>query len=238
MKDILDAHMHTIASGHAYSTIREMVRAASQKGLELVGITEHAPMMPGTCHEIYFHNFKVIQREAYEVPLLMGAELNITSYTGMVDLKDYVLAKIDYAVASLHEPCLRPGTIDQNTAAVIGAMQHPRVKIIGHPENGNYPLDYEAVAKAAKEHHVLLELNNSSYSPLSNRRNSRENAQIMLKYCRKYGVSVIMDSDAHIDLDVGNHTLAREVVAAADFPEDLIVNTDLEKFRYFLNWKG
>ena len=36
MKYVLDAHTHTIASGHAYSTIREMAKAASEKGLELL----------------------------------------------------------------------------------------------------------------------------------------------------------------------------------------------------------
>ena len=47
---VLDLHTHTIVSGHAYSTLREMAKAASDKGLELLGITEHAPKMPGTCH--------------------------------------------------------------------------------------------------------------------------------------------------------------------------------------------
>jgi putative hydrolase len=28
----LDVHTHTLASGHAYGTIREMVQAASEKG--------------------------------------------------------------------------------------------------------------------------------------------------------------------------------------------------------------
>ena len=49
MRDILDVHTHTIASGHAYNTMREMAKAASEKGLELLGITEHAVSMPGTC---------------------------------------------------------------------------------------------------------------------------------------------------------------------------------------------
>ena len=43
---ILDTHTHTIASGHAYNTINEMVRSAADKGLKLLGITDHAPMMP------------------------------------------------------------------------------------------------------------------------------------------------------------------------------------------------
>ena len=47
-----DLHTHTIASGHAYNTIREMARAAADKGLKALGITEHAPKLPGTCHRV------------------------------------------------------------------------------------------------------------------------------------------------------------------------------------------
>ena len=62
-KSVLDLHTHTVASGHAYCTIHEMAAAAAGKGLEILGITEHAPAMPGTCHNFYFHNLKVVPRE-------------------------------------------------------------------------------------------------------------------------------------------------------------------------------
>ena len=32
MKDILDLHTHTLASGHAYSTIKEMAESALREG--------------------------------------------------------------------------------------------------------------------------------------------------------------------------------------------------------------
>ena len=54
MNYVLDTHTHTFASGHSYSTIREMAYSAKERGLELLGITEHAPKMPGSCHEFYF----------------------------------------------------------------------------------------------------------------------------------------------------------------------------------------
>ena len=37
----LDMHTHTLASGHAFSTIQEMAKAGAEKGLKLLGITEH-----------------------------------------------------------------------------------------------------------------------------------------------------------------------------------------------------
>ena len=35
MKYVLDTHTHTIASGHAYRTIEEMAKAASERNLEV-----------------------------------------------------------------------------------------------------------------------------------------------------------------------------------------------------------
>ena len=47
MKTLLDVHTHTVASGHAFSTLQEMAVAASEKGLKLLGITEHTgDMLP------------------------------------------------------------------------------------------------------------------------------------------------------------------------------------------------
>lgn len=39
-----DIHTHSIASGHGTTcTISDMAKAASQKGLKLLGITDHGP---------------------------------------------------------------------------------------------------------------------------------------------------------------------------------------------------
>ena len=42
-------------------------------------------------------------------------------------------------------------------------------------------------------------------------------------------MSIIMDSDAHADADVGNHTRARALLEEIGFPEELVVNTSIEK---------
>ena len=60
MIDILDVHTHTLASGHAYNTMWEMAQEAAKKGLQLLGITDHAPQMPGSSHEYYFSNLRAV----------------------------------------------------------------------------------------------------------------------------------------------------------------------------------
>ena len=230
MKDILDVHVHTTASGHAYSTFGEVVNAAKSKGLELVGIADHAPLMPGATHNFYYLNFKVIRREMDGIKIAMGAELNIIDYSGSTDLPAQILKRIDYAIASLHNPCIDSGTLAENTAAIIGAMRNPHVVIIGHPDNPHYPVDFEAIAQAAKDNHVLLEINNSSYNPEGHRAGSIETVKKMLAACKKFGTEIIMGSDAHIDQDVGNHERSQKILADNNFPEELIINSSTEKF--------
>lgn len=234
MKYVLDTHSHTIASGHAYSTIREMAKSASNKGLELISLTEHAPTMPGTAHDFYFMNLRVIDREMYDVKLLMGVELNILDKEGKVDLSRGLLKKMDIAVASMHTPCYTSGSAEENTQAYIHVMENPYVHIIGHPDDSRYPVDYEELARQAKKSHTLLEVNNSSLTPGCSRENSEENTVKLLKYCMKYETSITIGSDAHIDTMVGNHQYAKAVLESVDFPEELVVNRSVKELKKFV----
>ena len=74
---IADLHMHTLVSGHAFGTIREMAADAAQKNLQLIGITEHGPGVPGTCDPIYFLNLMDAPRTLYGLEILYGCEVNI-----------------------------------------------------------------------------------------------------------------------------------------------------------------
>ena len=234
MIDVLDVHTHTYASGHAYNTMREVIETAKIKHLDMIGIADHAPKMPGSCHDFHFMNLKTVPRDAYGIKLVLGVELNIMDYNGSVDLPDNILTTLDYAIASLHNPCIKPSTLEDNTAAIVGAIKNPAVVIVGHPDNPLYPVDFDAIAKAAKDHNVMLELNNSSYRSNGYRTGSREKAAQMLAACKKYGTEVIMGSDAHIDVDVGNHSNSIEIAEKNNFPEELIVNSDTERFYKYL----
>lgn len=232
---VFDLHTHTIASGHAYCTLREMARTASEKGLELLGITEHAPKMPGTCHNFYFHNLKTVPREMYGIRLLLGVELNILDCRGTVDLEERELKNMDLAIASLHLPCMKPGTREENTEAYLNAMKNPYVTIIGHPDDGRYEIDYPALVQGAKEYGKILELNNHSLDPSCFRKGARENDLEMLKLCMKYQVPVVMDSDAHFDTLIGEFDAARSILEEIDFPEELVLNHSLDVLKKYVN---
>ncbi|HEX3022330.1 MAG TPA: phosphatase [Lachnospiraceae bacterium] len=238
MKLELDTHTHTIASGHAYNTMQEMITAAQEKGLQLLGITDHAIAMPGTCHLFYFHNLRVVERNYNNLELMLGSEVNIIDYDGNLDLDNVTLSGLDYAIASLHTPCIDPGNEDENTNALVNAMQNPYIHIIGHPDDSRFPINYERIVLAAKEYHVLLELNNSSLSPKSFRLDARENDIKMLHLCKQHGVSISLGSDAHIADDIGNISYSSELLEYTNFPEELIINTSVNKFKQFIETKS
>lgn len=236
MNYLLDMHTHTIASGHAYNTIQEMAHAAAEAGLDMLGITEHAMTMPGTCHEFYFQNLKAARRMIEGVELCLGVELNIISYQGEVDMKEALLKEMDVVIASIHSNIgYTSGTVEQNTQAIIGAIQNPYVNIIGHPDDSRVPLDYEPIVLAAKEYNKLLEINNASLSPESFRVNPEQNDIRILELCKQYQVPVIIGSDAHCVSKVGTHQYAMELVERTEFPEELILNYDPERLKTYIN---
>ena len=194
MKIELDVHTHTIASGHAFSTLQEMAQAAADKGLKVLGITEHSPGIPGTCHPIYFRNLHVVPRRMYGVELLLGAEINILDGKGNLDLDEDYMKMLDIRIAGIHSLCYEYGTIEENTHGMVQVISNPFIHIISHPGDGTAALHFEPMVLAAKEHHTLLEINNSSLKPTRNKPNARENNLTILRLCKKYEVPVIIEA--------------------------------------------
>ena len=219
----LDVHTHTIASGHAFSTLQEMAQAAAAKGLKLLGITEHSSGIPGTCDPIYFRNLHVVP-----------AEINITDFDGNIDMDEFYLRMLDIRIAGIHSLCYTHGTKEQNTQGMANVISNPYINIISHPGDGTASLDFEPLVLASKEHHTLLEINNSSLKPCRNKPEARSNNLEILRLCKKYEVPVILGSDAHISFDIAEYGYAMQLLAETEFPEGLIMNTDVERFKQYI----
>ncbi len=230
MKLLMDNHTHSIASGHAYSTIDENMRWAAEKGLELVALTDHAPGMKDTTGHAYFANLHVLPEKLHGVRLLKGIELNIMDFDGKVDMDDAVLSRLDIAIASLHVPCIKPGSRKENTAALVKAMQNPYVDIIGHPGDPRYDVDFKEVFRQAKETCTLLEINNASLIPGGFRDGSQENVKEILRMSMEEGISVVLGSDAHFYTGIGDFSYALALLKEVGFPEELVLNTDPKRF--------
>ena len=161
-----DMHTHSIASGHGTEcTITNMARAAAEKGLRLLGITDHGPGTLAAGTSSYFRSLTYSPKKHFGVELLYGIELNILDRSGTVDLDQESLCKLDYAIASMHAWNYRCGTRAENTEAFINVMKNPCVKILGHSDNTHYPVNYDALARAARETGTIFEINEASLAP-------------------------------------------------------------------------
>ena len=77
MKAFMDLHTHSLAAGHAYSTLLENIDAALAVGIRYLGMSEHGPISPGGPHEFFFSNYKVIPRE-YDREEVSGRVVPVT----------------------------------------------------------------------------------------------------------------------------------------------------------------
>lgn len=238
----LDIHTHTVVSGHAFSTLQEMVSEAQRKELDVFGISEHAYSIPGTCHPIHFNNVHVVPREwPYRksdgteavLRLYHGVELNILDCKGTLDYEPFFHRLLDYRIAGIHKLCYTHGTQEEETQGMVNAIRNPLVQIISHPGDGTANLIFEPMVLAAKECGTLLEINNSSLKPARGKTVAYDNNRELLQLCKKYEVPVILGSDAHISFDVANYEHLYPLLQETDFPDALIVNYDEEFF-----WKS
>ena len=119
MRILMDLHTHTVASGHAYSTIMENAKAAAEKGLEGIAMTDHGPAMPGGAHLYHFWNLTALPQQIAGVRVLRGVEANIIDSRGGLDVPADILDRLDIVLAGLHGGCIRSGTTADNTRAML-----------------------------------------------------------------------------------------------------------------------
>lgn len=226
-----DLHVHTVASGHAYSTITEIAAVASRKGLKAFAVTDHGPAMPGGPHRYHFGNLRVLPREIGGVAIIRGVELNILNEAGEVDLPPEYLTFLDLAWAGIHSLCFDGSGSESYTRAVLKAIENPYVDGIVHPGNPDFPLNADAVVRQAKKYGKILEINNSSFHV---RRGSLEPCRRFAALAAEHGVKVTVNSDSHFAEDVGRCEKAAEVLIEAGIPSELIANSSLASVQQLL----
>lgn len=234
-KYVLDAHTHTIACGHAYNTITELIDAAAQKNLEMICITEHGPALPGAPTPLFFANYRVIPGKINNVKLLKGIESNIIDADGNTDIPMMFIDSLEIISASLHTPTFKPQTKVINTGAVLGAIANPQVDFICHLGNPTYELDYEAILQAAKKYNTLIEINNGSFFI---RKGSKPNCEWIANRCKELEIPIIIGSDTHFASDIGDFPYVDKVLDAIGFPDELIMNLDSKRLIDYLKSKG
>lgn len=223
-----DLHTHTIASDHAYSTIEENIRYASEIGMEAIAITDHAIAMDDAPMRWHFSSLRSLPKYVDGVRLLSGSEVNIIDINGAVDLEPNELRSLDIVVASIHECCYADCGKDDHTSAYLGVLENPGVDILGHSGNPRCRYDIEKVVTRAKELHKLIEINAHSFDCRSD---SIPICHEIALACKKIGCGICVDSDAHFSRCIGQFDKAFEMLAELDFPEELIMNRSYKALR-------
>lgn len=233
MNILTDTHCHTLASSHAYSTVKELIEIAAQKKLEAIAVTDHGIGIPDAPHLWHFENLHSLPREIDGVRVLRGVEANIKDDDGSVDMPDYLLKRMDIVLASIHEPSFF-GTkgLGDYTDVYLKVLDNPYIDIIAHSGSADYPYIHDDVLLKAKKLHKLIEINNHSFFA---RKTSIDNCRQIAIRCKELGVGIAVNTDAHICYQVGEFTNAINLLKEIDFPEKLIINRSFETLKNYLS---
>jgi len=231
MRFLIDTHVHSVASGHAYSTVQEIAREARRAGLKLVALTDHGPAMEGAPCVYHFWNLKVIPDAIGSVRILKGAELNIVDYDGALDLPEPILSGLEFALAGFHHICLAPRDAARNTETLLRALENPHVDAISHPNNPQVPVDLEGFVRGCAERNRLVELNQNS---LTAGGEAAARCVLLARCCVRLGVRVLCGSDAHIAFAVGRFEPMGRLFREIGMPEELVMNASMKRFKSYL----
>ncbi len=193
-----DLHMHTEWSDGTLS-ILEMARAARNRGLNTIAITDHSVSL-GIANGL---SIERLQQQAAEVQMannalgpdfhvLHGTEMEIRA-DGSLDYPDEVLEKLDFVIASLHTGLSQPR--EQATQRMLNAINNPHVDMIAHPTGRLLPdragadLDMDAIIAAAAATGTILEIN-ANPARLDLR-------DIHARMAVEHGVKIAINTDAH-----------------------------------------
>jgi DNA polymerase (family 10) len=224
-----DLQMHSDASD-GVATVREMVDAARQLRYGYVAITDHSKRvsMSGLDPKALRAQWQAIDRlnatlDGFRV--LKSVEMDILE-NGTLDLPDDLLAEADYVVATIHYGLTQ--TERQITDRLLGAIANPWVDAIGHPtgrivnKRDPYPLDFDAVARAAAASGCLLELNGSDRMDLPDN---------LAAAARLAGCRFVLATDAHDPSNLLHMRYAVDLARRAGLTAEDVANTrEVEEF--------
>ena len=239
---LADYHTHTKFSrnNHGKGTIEDNVRAAYEKGLSQIAITDHGFNQKSfgvRRKDIPLVKEKIEDaKEMYPIDVLLGVEANLISSNGDIDIIDEDMENLDILLCGFHRLVKSTSKREQmkfvfknimceifhhtskkqrekNTNAYINAMRKYDIDILTHLNHG-CKVDIEKVARVAKETNTLIELNG--------KRLGMTDAEILK--CYELGCKFVINSDAHHPKHVGDCHLGLEACLRLRIPDSAIVN--------------
>ena len=236
-----DWHTHTRLSD-GQGSAEDNVRAAAQRGLDEVALTDHGPgaLFIGVKSPQTYLDLKVEARrlsQDYSLRVLVGAEANVISLDGALDIPEPVLGQLDLVLAGLHFQALAetPGETlgwvvpnnlarisrrirermrSANTKAVQACLHRHRVDIVTHPDL-MMAVDVDEVARACAKTGAAMEINVGHNYP-------RE--PVVLAALR-HGALLAVNSDAHYPATVGELAYGAALLERLLVPPEQVKNS-------------
>lgn len=241
MKLFADYHTHTIYSD-GRGTPAENIKAAADRGLAAVAITDHGPRGVGI-GVAGPETFLAIQEEVAglagsfpEIRALVGAEASVIGRDGRLDLPEEIIDQLDLLIAGLH-PFYVPDKLgdalwytlpnlaaklsrrvwakmrNTNTKALIETVHSYPVDIISHPDL-MLPVDPDELARACAGRETALEVNTGHHY----------NKEEIVRAAARRGAKLAINSDAHYPETVGDLASGIALVERLRFPAEMIIN--------------
>lgn len=234
MKILADYHTHTVFS-HGKGTIEDNVKVALEKGIEILGISDHSyrHMTYGVKKSdipVMREEIDMLNEKYPNIKILLGLECNVLDDKGNIDVDDDDRKFLDYVMAGYHfgsKPTSLVAALNHfdnytiksekakiyNTNAVINAMKNNDIFCITHPgDKGDVYI--EEIAKIAFETDTRLEINSSHRFLNVNQ----------IQNIKHINNKFIIGSDAHAPIKVGNFNLAMKTVRESGLDVSLIEN--------------
>lgn len=217
----VDLHCHSHFSRCGLHSIIEILTFARDKGMLGIAITDHGEELGGHVPSPFWDR---LQNPVPGIRLLKGMECNLRGENGEIDFPQEYLPFADVVLLGLHYTVSAGGDIDKCTKLLLSALEkNPFVDIITHPNDENFPLDFDAVAAFAAANGMALELNNSKN--LYNRV-SVAATQALMAACKRNKCLVVVNSDAHVLHEIGLDESAQAFLSQARFPREYLANRD------------
>lgn len=225
-------HVHTVLSGHAFSTVWENAKMAKEKGIKGFASTDHGPSVPGSAPRFLPYTMRTWPTHIEGVRVYKSCEANIIDVSGELDIQNFYLSLLDFVIAGLHFAPEKEFDKKNTTKAYIAAYENDYVDVVVHPDNPRYPCDFEEIVKAAKRMGKPIEINNQS---LVLREGAKENVSELVKQCLKHETKIVLASDAHICFNIGEVTEAEKLIKEFNFPKEMILNASFKRFEDYID---
>jgi len=243
-----DYHTHTSYS-HGKGDIEDNIRAALDKGLQEVAITDHG--FKHMTFNVRRSDWQFIERDVAalrkkypQINIFLGLETNFNSADGHIDLLPSEIASLDLVICGYHFMVKSDRFKDfyrfwlpnlmqtltkkssakmyaRNTDMYLKALEKYEIDILSHPNYG-IEIDVVEVAKACRHFGTYFELNGKRINL----------SELQLEQVAETGVEFICSSDAHSAERVGNFENGISAVERARIPWSQVANWErLPSFR-------